>query len=145
MPRKYRLDKLEMPDLVAVAPAVRKVVFRQGLKVIAEWLRAHVPDSGVKHKGKLNKSIRYNVKPDALTAVVKATAPHAHLIHEGVRGHWITRHAPDGHVYNWAWHPGLRPNPFFVRAGVETADQVEGVMRKGLADAITALAEGTTP
>jgi len=153
MPRKYRLDKLEMPELLAMEPIARKAVFREGLRVIALWLRANVPDSGVKHKGKLNKSIRYNVDSAGTMAKVRAVAPHAHLIHEGVRGHWTTlnkRRQPMAHGLSIpgigfrtkAWHPGLRPNPFLLRAADETSDQVEGVMRAALQAAADAVAAG---
>lgn len=155
MPRKYRLDKLEMPDLEAMEPLVRKAVFKEGLKLIADWLRAHVPDSGVAHKGKLNKSIRYSVKAGGLLGTVRAVAPHAHLIHEGVRGHWTLRNPrrqpmvrglPIAGV-GWrtkAWHPGLRANPFLTRAADENMDAVVGVMRAATEAAAQAVADGAT-
>lgn len=155
MPRTYRLDKLEMPDLEAMEPLVRKAVFKGALKVIVDWLRANVPDSGVAHKGKLNKSIRYSVKAGGLLGVVRAVAPHAHLVHEGVHGHWVTRNEkrqpmvrgitiPGVGYRTKAWIGPVRGNPFLTRASEETMDQVEGVMRAGTEAAAQYVADGAT-
>jgi len=131
-------------------PMVRKVVFRDGLRVIALWLRANVPDSGVKHKGKLNKSIRYNVKAGGLLGVVRSVAPHAHLVHEGTRAHPVPLDQAKALILpgigyrHSAMHPGSRANPFLTNAATETEDEVMGVMRHSLQAAIDAIAAGAT-
>jgi len=154
MPRKYRLDKLEMPDLEAMAPAIRKVVMREALKYMVTYLRAHVPDSGVKHKGKLNKSIRYNVQADGLTAKIKATAPHAHLVHEGTKGPrkvaLNTRRSEPakalsipGVGFRHSATAGRMPaNPFLLKAAEETREDMEQVIKEAVEAAAAAVVEG---
>jgi len=158
MPKQYRLDKLEMPELEALEGLARKQIFREGLKVIALYLRAHVPDSGVPHKGKLKKSIRYNVQAGGRAMVmavgkVKAVAPHAHLVHEGTRAHPVVLNArrsepakalniPGIGFRHSAQHPGSRANPFLLRAAEVTRPDVERVMREALEAAAEAVAEG---
>jgi HK97 gp10 family phage protein len=156
MPRKYRLDKLEMPELEAMEPIARKYVMREGLKVIVLYLRANVPDSGTKHKGKLNKSIRYNVKAGGLIGTVRAVAPHAHLVHEGVphrRGvEPNKRRQPPvkallipGIGFRASASAGPMPaNPFLLRAAEETRDEMDGVMRHAMTEAATMVAAGAT-
>jgi len=149
MPRRYRLDKLEMPELEAMVPEVRKVVFREGLKVIALYLRANVPDSGVAHKGKLKKSIRYNVKAGGLLGTVKAVAPHAHLVHEGTNlRKTVPKTARALRIPGVGWRAsadnGSMPaNPFLLKAADETMDQVIGVMQHAMQVAAEASAAGT--
>lgn len=157
MPRKYRLDKLELPELEALEPVARRAAFREGIKVVALWLRANVPDSGVAHKSKLRKSIRYNVQSGGLIAKVKATAPHAHLVHEGTKGpRKVTlnkrRSEPakaltiPGVGFRHSAMAGRMPaNPFLLRAADETRDEMEGVIRKAVEAAAAAIAEGATP
>jgi len=156
MPRKYRLDKLEMPDLEALEPIARRAAFREGVKVVALWLRANVPDSGVKHKGKLNKSIRYNVQADGLTAKIKATAPHAHLVHEGTKGpRKVTLNTRSsepkalnipGIGFRHSAVAGRMPaNPFLLKAAEDTRDAMESIMRAAADAAAAALAEGAEP
>lgn len=154
MPRKYRLDKLEMPDLEALEPIARRAAFREGIKVIALWLRANVPDSGVKHKGKLKKSIRYNVQAGGLTAKVKATAPHAHLVHEGTKGpRKVTLNARrqepakalniPGVGFRHSATAGRMPaNPFLLKAADETRDEMNKVLKEAVEAAAAAVAEG---
>lgn len=154
MPRKYRLDKLELPDLEALEPIARRAAFRAGVKVVALWLRANVPDSGVKHKGKLNKSIRYNVQAGGLTAKVKATAPHAHLVHEGTKGpRKVTLNARrqepakalniPGVGFRHSATAGRMPaNPFLLKAAEETREDMEQVIKEAVEAAAAAVVEG---
>lgn len=154
MPRKYRLDKLEMPDLEALEPIARRAAFREGIKVIALWLRANVPDSGVKHKRKLNKSIKYNVQAGGLTAKVKATAPHAHLVHEGTKEpRKVTLNARrqepakalniPGVGFRHSATAGRMPaNPFLLKAADETRDEMNKVLKEAVEAAAAAVAEG---
>lgn len=153
MPRKYRLDKLELPDLEALEPIARRAAFRAGVKVVALWLRANVPDSGVKHKGKLNKSIRYNVQAGGLTAKIKATAPHAHLVHEGTKGpRKVTLNTRSsepkalnipGIGFRHSAVAGRMPaNPFLLKAAEETREDMEQVIKEAVEAAAAAVVEG---
>ena len=140
MPRVHRLDRLECPPLEEIAPRARRKIMRQAVRVGALKARQLAPDSGRRHKSKLNKSIRYDVLDAGLTGRIKARAPHAHLVHDGTKAHRIP--APKdplrrrkvfplfagGHP---EWHPGARPNPFLVRAAEETLPEMERVMREG--------------
>ena len=157
MPRVYRLDKFEQPDMEALIPQARRVVMRGALKYVQDWLRLHVPDSGVKHKGKLNKSIRVSVYQGGLVGKVKATAPHAHLVHEGTKGpRKVTLNARrqepakalniPGVGFRHSATAGRMPaNPFMTRAEDELRPAIEELMRVGTEAAIEAYAEGGTP
>lgn len=145
MPRKYRLDKLEMPELEEIVPKARRKIMRQGVKIIALKVREIAPDSGIRHKGKLNKTIRYQVTRGGLEGVVAAKAPHAHLVHNGTKAHQIP--APkDPLKWRSVWyfypghrpvkHPGSRPQPFLLEAAEQTRPQVEQALRDGVEAAI---------
>jgi len=145
MPRRYRLDKLEMPALEDLAPKARRKVMRQGVKIIAIKARELAPDSGVRHKNKLKRSIRYQVLQGGLQGVVSSKAPHAHLVHNGTRAHEVP--APkDPAKFRAVWwfhpggrpakHPGSRPNPFFVDAAEQTRDEVERALKEATEAAI---------
>ncbi|HPL30957.1 MAG TPA: HK97 gp10 family phage protein [Anaerolineae bacterium] len=157
MPRKYRLDKLDMPDLEAMEPAIRKTVLREGLNYMVDYLRGHVPDSGVKHKGKLNKSITQSVVAGGLVGKVRAKAPHAHLVHEGTKGPRKVEINPSrqppalallipGVGYRHSAEAGKMPaNPFVLKAADDTRQDVEDIMRVATEAAAAALAEGVEP
>lgn len=157
MPRVYRLDKFEQPDMEALVPSVRRVVMREALKHVQQWLRGHVPDSGVKHKGKLNKSIRVSVYYGGLVGKVRATAPHAHLVHEGTRGPRkvtlnVRRAEPakalsiPGVGYRHSAMAGRMPaNPYLTRAEKTLRPAIEAIMQAGTEAALAAYAEGGTP
>ncbi len=151
MTRQYRLDKLEMPALEELAVKARRKVLREGVRVIALKVREIAPDSGRKHTGKLNKTIRYQVRRAGLEGVVAAKAPHAHLVHDGTKSHEIpapkdpekVRRAfplyAGGHAEK---HPGARAQPFLKQAAEETRPQVEQVLREGTEAAIAEVAAG---
>ncbi len=119
---------------------------RQAVRIAGLKARELAPDSGRSHKSKLNKSIRYDVLDAGMTGRVRAKAPHAHLAHDGTKGHHIP--APKdplkrrkafplfagGHA---VWHPGARPNPFLVRAAEEVLPEMQEVLRQGIEDALS--------
>jgi hypothetical protein len=136
--RRYRLDRLEMPDILALAPKLRAKVMYQGVKVVTLYVREHAPDSGVKRKGKLKKSIQNRVKNYGRTGYVLAKAPHAHLVHDGTAPHRIHARSKEsaragwrfyrGSVHRAVKHPGARAQPFLLEAAEATRDDVEQVM-----------------
>lgn len=149
--RKYRLDRLEMPDFEELEPKARRRIMRQAVRVAALKARALAPASSNTHrgmkmgvKGKLNRSIAYSVHDRGLTGKVKAKAPHAHLVHDGTRPHVIP--APKdpikrkrafpfyagGHPIK---HPGSRAQPFLVQAGEQVRPEMEQIMRDGVLEA----------
>ncbi len=149
MPRTYRLDRLECPELEQLEPAMRRRIMRQAVRVAALAARQEAPDSGTGHKRKLNKSIRYDVLQAGLTGRVRATAPHAHLVHDGTKPHLIP--APKDPLKRRKMfplyaggrpvrHPGARANPFLVRAAEEALPEVLRVMREAAEAAIAEVA-----
>jgi len=151
MPKRYRLDKLEMPDILAMEPKLRARVMRQGVKIIAIEARENAPV----RSGKLKKAITYSVSRGGVEGKVKATktkAPHAHLVHDGTKGHIIKAKTSEsarrgwrfyrGSVHKELWHPGAKPNPFLLDAAEETRAEVERVMAKTAQDVLAEVAEG---
>lgn len=134
-----------MPELEEIAPRARRKIMRKAVRVGALEVRRTAPDSGRKHKGKLSKSIRYDVLDKGLTGRIKARAPHAHLVHDGTKAHMIP--APKdplrrrkafplfagGHAER---HPGARANPFLVRAAKRMRPEMEQVLRDGVREAL---------
>lgn len=140
MPRKYRLDRLEIPELEEMTPKIRRRVMRPAARVVALKVRAIAPDSGRRHKSKLNKTIRYQVRRGGLEGVVAAKAPHAHLVHNGTKPHDIP--IPRVNPHTIAHHPGARANPFLIKAAELTRDEVEQVLRDGARAAAEEIAAG---
>lgn len=140
MPRKFRLDRLEMPALEELMPKIRRKVMRQAARVVALKVREIAPDSGVWHKRKLNKSIRYQTLSGGLQSEIVAKAPHAHLVHNGTRPHDIPIPRKDPRVM--LHHPGARANPFLLNAAEQTRNEVEDVLREGTEAALQEIAGG---
>lgn len=153
MPRKYRLDKLEIPDLTAFSNKVRRQVMGKGARILALRVREIVPDSGNQHKGKLKKSIRYGTKKAGFQGYVKAKAPHAHLVHDGAKAHIIPAPKdPEKLRQAWMWYPGGRPiqhpgiqhpNPFLIKAGEDSVEEVNRALKEAADTATAEIAEGT--
>jgi HK97 gp10 family phage protein len=131
MPRVHRLDKLEMPDILAMEPKGRKKVMRRGLKVARNAARALAPV----RSGRLKSSLTYTVGRGGVTGKVRATkAPHAHLVHDGTKPHTI--HATTKEAARSGWriyhgstrtavkHPGARGNPFLVEAAERSRQEI---------------------
>jgi HK97 gp10 family phage protein len=148
----YNLGKLEMPDILSLAPEIRKKVLREGAKVIAVEARRTAPDSGRNHKLKLNKSIGYRARRNGLEMAVVVKAPHAHLVHDGTRAHPIApktlESARRGYRFyhgsmNPLQHPGARSQPFLTDAGESKRPEVEQVMREKAVEVLAAIAVKT--
>ena len=150
--KSYRLDKLEMPDILALEPKLRAKVMYQGVKVITLYVRENAPDSGIRRKGKLNKSIKNRVRDYGRTGYVLAKAPHAHLVHDGTAPHRIHARSKEtaragwrfyrGSVHRAVKHPGARAQPFLVEAGEKTRDDVEQVMAEVAEQVVAEVAAG---
>jgi HK97 gp10 family phage protein len=140
MPRTFRLDRMEVPELEEMTPKIRRRVMRPAARVVALKVRAIAPDSGRRHKSKLNKTIRYQVRRGGLEGVVAAKAPHAHLVHNGTRPHDIP--IPRENPHTIAHHPGARAQPFLLDAARQTRGEVEQVLRDGARAAMEEIANG---
>lgn len=136
--KRYSLERLELPDLEAIPKEVRRKAMREGVKAVAKRARKLAPDSGRRHKGKLKKTIRYSVRQQGRVGVVQAMAPHAHLVHDGTKGHWIRsehggvmafRIRGKAVIARAVWHPGARANPFMDRALEQSIPDVERALR----------------
>ena len=148
---RYMLDRLEMPELEAIAVKARRKILYEAAKVVALRARLLAPDSGKKHKGKLRKTIRYR-SLNAWQGAVYSKAPHAHLVHDGTKAHGISARTPETARANWRFyrnstetvvnHPGARAQPFLTDARDQTIDLVEKVMRDGLEAAAAEVAAG---
>jgi HK97 gp10 family phage protein len=145
----YNLGKLEMPDIVSLAPEIRKKVLAKGAQVIAVEARKTAPDSGYSHKNKLNKSISYRARNSGLQMAVLAKAPHAHLVHDGTRAHPIKPKTPESARAGYRFyrgsmaaiqHPGAKAQPWLVDAGENKRPEVEQVMREKAIEVLAAIA-----
>ncbi len=150
MSKVFRVDRLEVPALDGVTAKVRRKVMRQAVKAVALHVRENAPDSGRKHKGKLRKSIRYQVLDRGNKGEVKSTAPHAHLVHDGTAAHAIeARKAPlmfkgDGGLIHArrVQHPGSKAQPFLLDAEREMRPEVERLLKEGAEQALAEIAAG---
>ena len=150
--KTYRLDKLEMPDILALEPKLRAKVMYQGVKVITLYVREHAPDSGIKRKGKLKKTIRNKVKNYGREGYVLAKAPHAHLVHDGTAAHRIYARSKESARSGWRFyrgstsrpvkHPGARAQPFLTEAGEIMRPEVEQIMAETAAIVTAEVAAG---
>jgi HK97 gp10 family phage protein len=140
----YDLGKMEMPDILKLAPETRKKVLRQGARIIALEARRTAPDSGKKHENKLNKTIGYRARRNGLEMAVVVMAPHAHLVHDGTRAHAIApktlESARRGFRFyhgsmNPLQHPGARSQPFLTDAGETKRAEVEEALIQGAMEA----------
>jgi len=145
--RRYRLDKGELPDLLALEPKIRKKVMRQGAKVVALKARELAPVM----TGALKKSINWTVNRSGVTAKVRTKSPHGHLVHDGTQAHTIP--APkDPEDRRRAWrlypggravhHPGAKKQPFFTDAAEQSKGEVERVMSQVAEEAAAEVAAG---
>jgi len=153
MPRKrYRLDRLEMPELLDIEPKIRAKALRQGARVVALKVREIVPVSNRNHKGKLKKSIGYSVTGHATKVKIKSTAPHAHLVHDGTKPHEIRARAKETARSGWRFyhgsmrravkHPGARAFPFFVEAAEQVRPEMETMITKVANEELERVAAG---
>jgi HK97 gp10 family phage protein len=145
----FNLGKLEMPDILSLAPEIRKKVLAKGAQVIAVEARKTAPDSGHTHKNKLNKSITFRARNNGLEMAVVVKAPHAHLVHDGTRAHDIKPKTLEsarrgyrfyGGSMNGVSHPGARSQPFLTDAGESQRPEVEKVMREKAVEVLNAIA-----
>jgi HK97 gp10 family phage protein len=148
----FNLNKLEMPDLLSLAPEIRKKVLARGAYVIAIEARKTAPDSGYSHKNKLNKSITFRSRNNGLAMAVVVKAPHSHLVHDGTRAHPIAPKTLEsarrgyrfyGGTMNPVQHPGSRSQPFLTDAGESQRPKVEQVMRERAIEVLELIARKT--
>lgn len=149
----FNLNKLEMPDLLKLAPEIRKKVLAPGARVIAVEARRTAPDSGYSHKLKLNKSISYRADRAGTSMKVLVRAPHAHLVHDGTKAHLIPNPADKEYLAKRLrmmpyfpgilplHHPGIRKaHPFLVEAGESKRPEVERILKQKAAEVMAEIA-----
>jgi len=150
--KRYRLDRLEMPELLDIEPKIRAKALRQGARVAALEVRRIVPDSGRTHAHKLKKSIKYSVVSRATKVKIKSTAPHAHLVHDGTKPHTIQASSKEKARAGWRWyrgstrrkvrHPGARAFPFLVEAADNVRPEMIRVTTEVAIEALSQVANG---
>jgi len=146
--KRYNLER-ELPDLERIPIPIRRKAVRAGVKLIALRVREIAPDSGRRHKKKLRKSIRYQVKKRGLEGVVEVKNRIAHIVHDGAAGHWIGPERKKAVAYKVGeraivrravWHPGMQGDPFLTRAMDEKLPEVLEAVRRtaeeGIAEAL---------
>ena len=151
MPRVHRLDKLEMPDILAMEPKLRKKVMRVAAKIARDEAKTLVPV----RSGRLKKALTYNVDRGGLSGKVKATkakAPHAHLVHDGTKPHQIHAKTKESARAGWKLyhgstrtavkHPGSRPNPFLVDAAEQSRHEILQAMEAKAKEVLAETAAG---
>ena len=167
--KRFRLDRLEIPDLESIPVEARKRGMREAVKAVARIAREKAPDSGNAHeggklgkKGKLKRSITYAVRKQGKQGIIRAKAPHAHLVHDGTRPHVIRAksRATAGRAAGLftrrkaiaipiggrlvfrkeVRHPGARAQPFLTEAAEQGAEAVAQALRDAANAAIDEVA-----
>lgn len=123
--KRFNLAELEVPPLDRIVEPVRKWAMRESVKLVAKDARKLAPVGRGTGKKKLRRTIRYSVRKRGLEGPVRATAPHAHLVHDGTKAHWIRSREGRVMVFGVAGrivltravrHPGAKAQPFLERA-----------------------------
>lgn len=118
-------DAVSRETLLAAMPGIIEVVVENAQKMTPV------------RSGRLRKSIKGAVTDGGQAGVVYTSAPHAHLVHEGVKAHHVVAkgHAlvipAGGHVLlrKGAWHPGTRGRPFLTDALRTSTEEVARLLR----------------
>lgn len=144
--KRYLLDRLEMPEIEALAPKMRRKVMYKAVQLVARRVREIVPVSPVRHKNKLKTSIKYKTLDGGLRGQVYSKAPHSHLVHDGTAPHdtpavnakLLQFKGASGDLIRTkvAKHPGARAQPFFIQARDDTRDEVEQVMKQTMEECL---------
>jgi len=151
MPKQYRLDKLEMPDILGMEPKLRAKVMRAAVKIARNAARELVPV----RTGRLKKALTYSVGRGGVTGKVKAPkakVPYAHLVHDGARAHAIHATSKESARAGWVWyrgsttkavkHPGAHGTPYLVEAGERSRPEIEQAMREKAKEVLAEVAAG---
>ena len=150
--RVFRLDEGEVPDLEGFATKFRRKIMYAGAKVVALKARQLAPDSGIKRKGKLKRTIKYGAQDWGWEGYVKTKAPHAHLVHDGTEPHQILARTKESARAGWMWyrgstlwpvrHPGAKAQPFLDDAAEQTKGEIEKAMQEKALEVAQEIAEG---
>lgn len=151
MPKQYRLDKFEMPDILSMEPKLRAKVMRAAVKIARNAARALVPV----RSGRLKKALTYSVGRGGVTGKVKspkAKTPYAHLVHDGTKAHEIHATTPEtaragwriyhGSMHTTVKHPGARGTPYLVEAGEQSRPEIERAMLDRAREVLAEVASG---
>lgn len=149
MPKRYRLDKFEMPDILGMKPKLRSKVMRAAAKIARNAARELAPI----RSGRLRRALTYTVGRGGVTGKVKAPkAPHAHLVHDGTKPHTIHALTKEsarsgwriyhGSMHTVVKHPGIRGDPFLVEAGERFRPEIEKAMADRAKEVLAEVAAG---
>lgn len=122
-----------------------KNAIRQALNKVAERIRDRAIDEAPYRKGILKRSITvHDERPDrVIVSAGDADAPYAPFVHEGTRPHLIKPKHKKAlswkgakHPVKRVKHPGIKPNPFLLRAAKKTASEIPRLIGKAATDAV---------
>lgn len=132
----------KIPDLSNVPRDISRKALRESVNILRKYARQEAP----KRTGRLRSQMRTSVSPGKSEGRVRAAAPHAHLVHEGTRAHWIPKLGSrkrgvrvGGRWFRHVRHPGARKNPFMTRALGRGQPEVDRIM-DSIGDAVLAQA-----
>lgn len=132
----YRVD---LPDPARVSEALVRAAMPEATKIVKDRAMKEAP---LGPTGNLRAGIEDRVEQHGLQGVVASTAPHTHLVHEGVRRHAtvLNKKRPDprralklpgGILRASAQHPGMRGQPFLTDALEQSGPDIERLFRQG--------------
>jgi hypothetical protein len=158
MPKTYRLDKFELPDILAMAPKLRAKVMRAAAKIARNAARALVPTGGT---GALSKALTYSVNRSGTQAKVRVKKSqgagrkpetYAHIVHDGASSHQIHATTKEsarsgwrlyhGSQYTVVKHPGAHGTPFLTDAGEQSRSEIEAEMHRKAEEVLSEIAKG---
>lgn len=135
MPSKisYKLD-MENPT------KIEREVVRRVMPRVTDLIAGKARQLAPKRTGKLMRSIVTKMQQGGEVGIVAAKAPHAHLIHEGVKPHEVTlekkkamKFVSDGKVFIRKLvkhHPGIvHPTPFLTDAADQSKGDVDAILK----------------
>lgn len=133
----------QVPAFAGVPMRIKKMALPEIVKEVAV---RHIQDAAPKRRGLSSpKSIASRIKGTITVpfdeGVVKAGAPHSHLLEFGVRAHSLAgKRRKKGHAMKimgdpnilrrGAWHPGISARPFMQRGLDAAQDDIEDVLQR---------------
>lgn len=138
MPKRYRLDRLEVPDLPGLTEAIGRLAMPEAVETVTRRAREVAPQSPKPHPNKLRDRIEGRIEDSGRKGIIAARAPHAHLVHDGTKSHLerakkraMVIPVTGGFVLRrTARHPGARAQPFLRRAAEDCREDLHRILRK---------------
>jgi HK97 gp10 family phage protein len=142
MPFTVRIDG-KIPALDKVPAAIQRAAMPDIVAVVAAKARELAP----RRTGELAGSIDTVVQRAGERGIVRAKAPHAHLVHNGTKPHPVTGKAlpiptAEGIIFRrMMTHPGTKANPFLTNALEQVESDIERILGRRGQDALDKVAQ----